>query len=56
MTALEYMEKQFNKHCDTYVREVNRGAPTKDVDNILAKVVYYATAVEALKKVGAGNR
>ena len=49
MTALEYMEKQVDKHCADYVREVKRGAPQKDVDNILAKIRYYAEAAAALK-------
>ena len=51
MTALEYMEKQFEKHCADYVREVKRGAPKKDTDNILAKARYYAEAAEALKRM-----
>ena len=55
MTALEYMEKQFNKHCADYAREVRRGAPKEDCDNILEKIKHYACAAEALKKVGAGN-
>lgn len=51
MTALEYMEKKFEKHCADYVREVKRGAPQKDIDNILAKMKYYAEAAEALKLI-----
>lgn len=51
MTSLEYMEKQFQKHCNDYDREIKRGSPKKDTDNILAKVRYYAEAAEALKKV-----
>ena len=50
MTALEYMEKQFQKHSHNYVREIKRGAPKEDCDNILLKVRYYAEAVEALKE------
>ena len=48
MTALEYMKKQLQKHCATYVREVKRGAPKEDCDNILLKIRYYAEAMEAL--------
>ena len=50
MTALEYMEKQFQKHSATYVREVKRGAPKEDCDNILLKIRFYAEAVEALRE------
>ena len=55
MTALEYMEKQFQKHCQDFLREIKRGAPRKDTDNILEKVRYYGCACEALRKVGDGN-
>lgn len=51
MTAIEYMEKQCQKHLDDYVREVNRGAPKQRTDNILLKVRYYAEAVDALQCV-----
>ena len=51
MTALEYMEKQLNKHCTSYAKEVDRGAPKQDTDNILLKIRFYAEAVDALRKV-----
>lgn len=50
MTALEYMEKQFQKHSATYVREVKRGAPKEDCDNILLKIRFYAEAMDALRE------
>ena len=51
MTALEYMEKQLQKHVLNYGREKLRGVPQEMTDNILAKVGYYKAAVEALKEV-----
>ena len=55
MTALEYMEKQLNKHVLNYEREYARGVPQEMIDNILNKISYYHAAVNALKKVGADN-
>ena len=55
MTALEYMEKQVDKLSLNYVREYTRKAPQKVLTDILAKMGYYATACEALRKVGDGN-
>lgn len=51
MTALEYMEKQFQKHSKSYAREIERGAPKQDIDNILLKLRFYAEAADALRKV-----
>ena len=48
MTALEYMEKQVQKHRQDYIREYSRFAPQKMLDNILMKVNYYELACEAL--------
>lgn len=50
MTALEYMEKQLNKHKANYVRESNRGVEERVLDAIRLKISYYEQAVEALKK------
>ena len=50
MTALEYMEKQYNKHKANYIRESDRGAPVKMLNDIKLKIGYYEQAVEALKK------
>jgi hypothetical protein len=50
MTALEYMEKQYNKHKANYIRESNRGVPDKMLNDIQLKIGYYKQAVEALKK------
>ena len=55
MEALEYMEKQLQKHSHNYVLGTKRGVPKEDLDNILLKIRYYAEAVEALKKVGYDN-
>ena len=52
MTELEYMEKQFKKHCHNYAREIKRCAPKEDCANILLKIRYYAEAVEALRGTG----
>ena len=49
MTALEYMKKQYNKHKANYIRESNRGAPQKVLDDIELKISYYEQAVKALK-------
>lgn len=55
MTALEYMEKQLNKHLQNYERECARGVPDEMLNNIIRKASYYHDAVEALKKVGSGK-
>ena len=51
MTALEYMEKQAQKHRINYNREVLRGVPEEMLQNIMAKISHYEAAVEALEKV-----
>jgi hypothetical protein len=50
MTALEYMEKQTDKHRINYNREVLRGASEEVLQNIRLKIGYYEAAVEALKE------
>ena len=50
MTALEYMEKQVQKHRRNYEFRSVGGTPEKMLNDILAKVHYYDAAVEALKK------
>lgn len=50
MTALEYMEKQFQKHLHTLRRELERNAPTDVICNICTKISHYASAVEALQR------
>ena len=54
MTALEYMEKQVNKHRINYNREVLRNVPEEMLQNILAKINHYEAAVEALKVAADG--
>ena len=49
MTAIEYMEKQVDKHCRNYVREFTRGVPYEVLENIMAKIIYYVSACEALR-------
>lgn len=49
MTALEYMEKQAQKHRINYNREILRGVPEEVLQNIRLKIGYYEAAVEALK-------
>ena len=49
MTALEYMEKQLQKHTDNWHREAERNAPDEVMDNIEKKISYYEQAVEALR-------
>lgn len=55
MTALEYMEKQVQKHRQDYIREYSRFAPQKMLDNILMKVNYYELACEALRNATKGG-
>lgn len=52
MTALEYMEKQVQKHRMNFERESARNVPSDMIYNIIAKIHFYEEAVEALKKVG----
>ena len=49
MTALEYMEKQVEKHRQNYARENARCAPLEVLQNIEKKISYYEQAVEALR-------
>ena len=55
MTALEYMEKQVCKHSKNYVREWSRGVPEEMLRDILVKMLCYAEAAEALRKVEVEN-
>lgn len=55
MTALEYMEKQVQKHRRNYETEAKRGCPATMMHDILMKIHYYEAAVEALKKGGKRN-
>lgn len=48
MTALEYMEKQLQKHRLNYDRELKRGATEDMLFNIALKCRYYKAAVDAL--------
>ena len=50
MTALEYMEKQIRKTSVNLDKEIARGAPEEAIDNIRAKIGYYESAAEALRK------
>ena len=54
MTALEYMERQLEKHMLNYGRECLRGVPAEMLANIRLKIGYYQDAVEALRKDGEG--
>jgi hypothetical protein len=55
VTALEYMEKQVEKHLRNYQREFARGVPAEMLQNIQAKIWFYDAAVSALKEVGERN-
>lgn len=55
MTALEYMEKQAEKHLKNLLREQMRGVPDSMLIDIGMKISYYNAAAEALRKVGDGN-
>ena len=48
MTALEYMEKQIQKHQRSYERELLRGATEEMLYNIALKITYYKEAAEEL--------
>ena len=50
MTPLEYMEKQVQKHKRNYEAESVRGVRAEMLQNILAKIRYYESAVEALNR------
>lgn len=56
MTALEYMEKQVHKHCQNYIREFTRGVSDEVLKNIMAKIVYYVTACEALRELNKNGK
>lgn len=49
MTAIEYMEKQLEKHSRNYVIQSKRGVSEETLYNIALKIGYYTAAVEALK-------
>ena len=49
MTAIEYMEKQIQKHRQNYVRELARGVSKEMLDNIKLKISYYETAIESMR-------
>ena len=55
MTALEYMERQLEKHRRNFEREFKRCAPYEQLCDILQKASYYKTACEALRKAGDGQ-
>ena len=50
MTALEYMEKQVQKHSQTFEREFKRGVPNKQLFDIMEKISHYKAAAEALRR------
>ena len=52
MTALEYMERQVEKHRLNYYHEFAREVPEEQLQNIRAKIGYYEAAVEALRGAG----
>lgn len=52
MTALEYMERQVEKHRLNHAREFAREVPEEQLQNIRAKIGYYEAAVEALRRAG----
>lgn len=51
MTSLEYMEKKVETNRINYNRQVLRGAPEKQLQDIREKILHYEDAVKALKKV-----
>ena len=55
MTALEYMEKQVQKHRLNHIHAVDRDAPEEMLEDIRAKIAYYELAADALRKVGGFN-
>ena len=52
MTALEYMEKQVQKHMKNFDRAMERGATIGEIINISNKISYYEQAVDALRNIG----
>ena len=50
MTALEYMERQVQKHQNNFYKEFKRGVPEEMLYDIALKIRYYESAVEALRK------
>ena len=48
MTAIEYMERQVQKHRQNFDRESARGVPEEMLRNIRSKISYYEAAVEAM--------
>lgn len=48
-TVEEYMQKQLDKHIQSYDREKARGVPVKMLENIQKKVFYYGAAIGALQ-------
>lgn len=55
MTALEYMERQLQKHNQNFEREFRRGVPNEQLYDIMEKINHYKQAVDALRKVGGFN-
>lgn len=51
MTALDYMERQAQKHRLNFDREFAREVPEEMLENIRKKIGYYEAAVEALREV-----
>ena len=52
MTALQYMQKQLEKHKVNLHRAIAKKSPDEEVDNIKNKISYYEAAVDALRKCG----
>ena len=50
MTALEFMEKQVQKHQKNFEREFKRGVPNEQLFHIMEKAGYYKAAVDALRR------
>jgi hypothetical protein len=50
MTALEYMERQAQSNRINYNRQVLRGAPEEDIQNIKEKIDRYEEASDALRE------
>jgi hypothetical protein len=50
VTAIEYMEKQVQKHRLNYKRESKRGVTEEMLRNMEKKIGYYEAAVDALRK------
>ena len=52
MTALQYMQKQLEKHKVNLHRAIAKKSPDEEINGIKNKISYYDAAVDALKKVG----